>query len=70
MRFDIEQTALRDMRHHIDLATHFVADLDSITFRNDVRTVYIVTLPLNHLGGLTAPQHFRKHVWIAFYIDL
>jgi uncharacterized protein with HEPN domain len=42
MPFDIEQTALRDMRHHIDLATHFVAGLDSVAFRNDVRTVYAV----------------------------
>jgi uncharacterized protein with HEPN domain len=39
MPFDIEQTALRDMRHHIDLATHFVAGLDSVAFRNDVYAV-------------------------------
>jgi uncharacterized protein with HEPN domain len=43
MPFDIEQTALRDIRHHIDLAVHFVAGFESATFRDDVRTIYAVT---------------------------
>jgi hypothetical protein len=43
MPFDIEQTALRDMRYHIDLAAHFVAGFDSAAFCDDLRTVYAVT---------------------------
>ena len=42
MPFDIEQAALRDMRHHIDLVAHFVAGFDSTTFCDDMRTVYAV----------------------------
>ena len=42
MPFDIEQTALRDIRYHIDLATHFVAGLDRSQFHDDVRTLYAV----------------------------
>jgi uncharacterized protein with HEPN domain len=36
-------TALRDMEHHIALATQFVAGLDYDAFRNDIRTVFAVT---------------------------
>jgi uncharacterized protein with HEPN domain len=36
-------TALRDMEHHIDLATQFVAGLDYEAFQDDARTVYAVT---------------------------
>jgi uncharacterized protein with HEPN domain len=35
--------ALRDMEHHIDLATEFVAGVDYEAFRDDTRTVYAVT---------------------------
>jgi uncharacterized protein with HEPN domain len=42
MPFDIEQSALRDMPYHIDLAAKFVAGFDSTTFCNDVRTLYAV----------------------------
>jgi len=35
--------ALRDMEHHIALATQFVAGLDYEAFRNDIRTVFAVT---------------------------
>src|ERR1022692_4508495 len=35
--------ALRDMEHHISLATQFVAGLDFEAFRDDTRTVYAVT---------------------------
>jgi uncharacterized protein with HEPN domain len=35
--------ALRDMEHHIDLATEFVAGSGYEAFRDDMRTVYAVT---------------------------
>jgi uncharacterized protein with HEPN domain len=35
--------ALRDIAHHIDLATHFAAGFDYDTFRADPRTLYAVT---------------------------
>ena len=35
--------ALRDMEHHIDLATEFVAGIGYEAFRDDTRTVYAVT---------------------------
>jgi uncharacterized protein with HEPN domain len=35
--------ALRDIAHHIDLATHFAAGFEYDTFRADPRTVYAVT---------------------------
>jgi uncharacterized protein with HEPN domain len=35
--------ALRDMAHHIELASQFAAGLDYETFREDLRTVYAVT---------------------------
>src|SRR5271155_1201099 len=43
MRSNTATRALRDMAHHIDLAARFVAGLDSLSFRDDVRTVYAVT---------------------------
>ena len=36
-------TALRDILHHIELATRFVAGLDREVFLNDTRTIYAVT---------------------------
>lgn len=36
-------TALRDILHHIDLATHFAASFDATSFHDDLRTVYAVT---------------------------
>jgi uncharacterized protein with HEPN domain len=36
-------TRLRDILHHIDLATEFVAGIDYAAFCDDVRTVYAVT---------------------------
>ncbi|MBV9568859.1 MAG: DUF86 domain-containing protein [Hyphomicrobiales bacterium] len=35
--------ALRDILHHIDLATEFAAGLDYERFRDDARTLYAVT---------------------------
>ncbi|MGH9435467.1 MAG: HepT-like ribonuclease domain-containing protein [Terriglobia bacterium] len=34
---------LRDIAHHIDLATRFAAGFDADTFRADLRTVHAVT---------------------------
>ncbi|UGX93052.1 DUF86 domain-containing protein [Bradyrhizobium barranii subsp. barranii] len=34
---------LRDILHHIDLATEFAGDLDRETFSADLRTIYAVT---------------------------
>ena len=40
-----EQTdiALRDILHHIDLATSFIEDFSRDSFKSDIRTVYAVT---------------------------
>jgi uncharacterized protein with HEPN domain len=43
MPSDAATAALRDIEHHIDLATAFVAGLGYETFRDDTRTVYAVT---------------------------
>jgi uncharacterized protein with HEPN domain len=37
------EAALRDIAHHIDLATQLVAGFDYDTFRDDTRTLYAVT---------------------------
>src|SRR5262245_53066902 len=42
-RSDSERTALQDMLHHIDLATHFVEGFNAATFHHDARTIYAVT---------------------------
>jgi uncharacterized protein with HEPN domain len=36
-------TALRDILHHIDLAGHFAAGFDQVSFKGDLKTVYAVT---------------------------
>jgi uncharacterized protein with HEPN domain len=36
-------TALRDILHHIDLATKFSARFDRASFKLDIKTVYAVT---------------------------
>jgi len=43
MRSEGAPTALRDIGHHIDLATHFTAGFDYGAFVADPRTVYAVT---------------------------
>jgi uncharacterized protein with HEPN domain len=35
--------ALRDILHHVNLATEFVAGIDLDAFKDDLRTVYAVT---------------------------
>ncbi len=36
-------TALRDILHHIDLASNFSAGFDPASFKHDIKTVYAVT---------------------------
>jgi uncharacterized protein with HEPN domain len=43
MPSDSTGRALRDILHHIDLATSFVAGLDRETFKTDLRVFYAVT---------------------------
>jgi uncharacterized protein with HEPN domain len=43
MPSDRTDGTLRDILHHIDLATQFVLDMDRETFKADIRTVYAVT---------------------------
>jgi uncharacterized protein with HEPN domain len=43
MPFSRIDTALRDILHHVDLATSFVAGFDRSGFIDDSRTVYAVT---------------------------
>jgi uncharacterized protein with HEPN domain len=42
MHSDAALAALRDLAHHVDLATQFAADLDYEAFAADTRTVYAV----------------------------
>jgi uncharacterized protein with HEPN domain len=43
MPSDTATAALRDIAHHIELATRFVAGFDDEKFKEDLRTVYAVT---------------------------
>jgi uncharacterized protein with HEPN domain len=43
MRSKSAQAALRDIIHHIDLATEFVSGFALATFKQDLRTIYAVT---------------------------
>jgi uncharacterized protein with HEPN domain len=43
MRSDPALAALRDIAHHIELATGFVADMSFEAFRDDLCTFYAVT---------------------------
>jgi uncharacterized protein with HEPN domain len=43
MRSDPALAALRDIAHHIELATGFVADMSFEALRDDLRTFYAVT---------------------------
>jgi uncharacterized protein with HEPN domain len=49
MPSEAEERFLRDILHHIDLATAFIAGLNHDAFKSDLRTLYAVTLPGNHL---------------------
>ena len=37
------EAVLRDMMHHIELATHFSMGFDRVSFKRDIKTVYAVT---------------------------
>jgi uncharacterized protein with HEPN domain len=39
----LADTALRDILHHIDLATEFSAGFDQASFKQDIKTAYAVT---------------------------
>jgi uncharacterized protein with HEPN domain len=52
--------ALRDILHHIDLAMHFVQDVDDVTFRDDIRTIYAVTRCLEIISE--APRHLPEEL--------
>jgi uncharacterized protein with HEPN domain len=43
MRSEAEERSLRDILHHIDLATSFIAGFNRDTFKSDLRTLYAVT---------------------------
>jgi uncharacterized protein with HEPN domain len=43
MRSERARGALRDIVHHIDLASRFIEGLDRATFKTDLRAVYAVT---------------------------
>jgi uncharacterized protein with HEPN domain len=43
MPFSSAVGVLRDILHHIDLATRFIADLERAAFIDDTRSVYAVT---------------------------
>uniref|UniRef100_E6VIW2 DUF86 domain-containing protein n=1 Tax=Rhodopseudomonas palustris (strain DX-1) TaxID=652103 RepID=E6VIW2_RHOPX len=43
MRSDASEIALRDIRHHIELAIEFTGGLTEAEFKADLRTVYAVT---------------------------
>ena len=43
MHSEPTDVALRDILHHIDLATRFIQGFDRESFRSDIRTVYAVT---------------------------
>jgi len=44
-------TALRDILHHIDLASRFIASAERQAFIDDIRTVYAVTRCLEIISG-------------------
>jgi uncharacterized protein with HEPN domain len=57
-----ERTAgsLRDILHHIDLATHFVEGVDLNTFKADLRTVYAVTRCLEIISEASIEEELSR----------
>jgi uncharacterized protein with HEPN domain len=43
MRSEAEARSLRDILHHSDLATTFIAGFDRDAFKRDIRTLFAVT---------------------------
>jgi uncharacterized protein with HEPN domain len=62
MPSDASTAALRDMEHHIHLATQFIVGLDYEAFRDDVRTVYAVTRCLEIISEASRrlPDEMKK----------
>jgi uncharacterized protein with HEPN domain len=68
-------TALRDILHHIDLATKFSAGFDHASFKLDIKTVYAVTrcleiiseasrrLPDDMKGGIRQHRDVLESKW-------
>lgn len=60
---------LRDILHHIDLATEFVRDFDLKKFKSDIRTVYAVTRCLEIISEASRrlPQEVKaRHPQVAW----
>ncbi|MDA9412750.1 HepT-like ribonuclease domain-containing protein [Bradyrhizobium sp. CCBAU 45384] len=60
---------LRDILHHIDLATEFAVDLDREAFATDLRTVYAVTRCLEIISEASRrlPEELKaRHPAIAW----
>jgi len=62
MRSDAATAALRDMEHHINLATQFVQGFVYEAFRDDARTVYAVTRCLEIISEASRrlPDEMKK----------
>ena len=62
-------TVLRDILHHIDLATSFAAGFDGDTFKRDIKTIYAVTRCLEIISEASRrlPDDLKKrHASIAW----
>lgn len=62
-------SALRDILHHIDLATQFVEGFGDVTFKDDIRTVYAVTRCLEIISEASRrlPEELKaRHPAIAW----
>ena len=69
MPSDAAEAVLRDMEHHIDLASKFVAGLDYDAFQDDTRTLYAVTRCLEIISEASRrlPDEMkRRHPSIAW----
>ncbi len=64
-----EQRSLRDILHHIDLATEFIAGFDRDTFKKDLRRLYAVTRCLEIISEASRrlPDDLKaRHLAIAW----
>jgi uncharacterized protein with HEPN domain len=69
MPFDATPNTLRDILHHIGLATSFVGGHDRASFADDVRTVYAVTRCLEVISEASRrlpPDLKARHPAIAW----
>lgn len=65
MRSDSATAALREIEHHIDLATQFVTGLTLESFQEDTRTVYAVVRCLEIISGCVSPLQPLRDVVAA-----